>query len=35
MDGEGNIVTPGYDTQIAPEKLVEMHEAMLTINEAD
>jgi 2-oxoisovalerate dehydrogenase E1 component alpha subunit len=35
MDNEGNIITPGYDTKLPADKLVKMHEAMLTINEAD
>lgn len=35
MDGEGNIITPGYEDKIDPKELVKMHEAMLTINEAD
>lgn len=35
MDGDGNIITPGYEDKISPEDLVKMHEKMLTINEAD
>jgi len=35
MDNDGNIITPGYDTKLSTEKLLKMHEAMLTINEAD
>ena len=35
MDEEGNIITPGYDTQIPEEELLKMYDAMVTINEAD
>lgn len=35
LDGDGNVITPGYDDKIDPKELVKMHEAMLTMNEAD
>lgn len=35
MDEDGNIVTPGYDTQISDDKLLQMYDKMVTINEAD
>ena len=35
MDEEGNIITPGYDTQISDEKMLKMYDYMVTINEAD
>jgi len=35
MDEDGNIVTPGYDTQIPDADLLKMYDTMVTINEAD
>lgn len=35
MDEEGNIITPGYDTQIPDDQLLKMYDTMVTINEAD
>lgn len=35
MDNDGNIITPGYVEKLPAEKLVKMHEAMLTMNEVD
>lgn len=35
LDEEGNVVTPGYDTEISDDLLVKMYDKMVTINEAD
>jgi 2-oxoisovalerate dehydrogenase E1 component alpha subunit len=35
MDQEGNIVTPGFDTQLEVDDMLKMYDAMVTINEAD
>ena len=34
MDNEGNIVTPGYDTQMKDEEMLKIYDSMVTINEA-
>ena len=35
MNEEGDIVTPGYDTEISDELLLKMYDTMVTMNEAD
>ena len=35
LDEEGNVVTPGYDTQLDDELILKMYDKMVTINEAD
>lgn len=35
MDGEGNILIKGYDTQIPDAEILKMFDAMVTMNEAD
>ena len=35
MDEEGNIVTPGYDTQINDDLILKMYDTMVTMNETD
>ena len=35
MDTEGNIVNPGYDTQLKAEEMLKMYDAMVTMNEVD
>jgi 2-oxoisovalerate dehydrogenase E1 component alpha subunit len=35
MDNEGNIVTPGYDTQMKDEEMLKIYDSMVTMNEAD
>jgi len=35
MDEEGAIINPGYDTQLTDEKLLQMYDSMVTMNEAD
>jgi len=35
LDEEGNVITPGYDTEISDELILEMYDKMVTMNEAD
>ena len=35
MDEEGNIVTPGYDTQINDDLILKMYDNMVIMNETD
>ena len=35
IDGNGDVVTPGYTEMVPEEELLKMYDAMITINEAD
>ena len=35
IDENGEVVTPGYTDMVSDEKLLQMYDAMITINEAD
>ena len=35
LNEEGDVITPGYDTELSDELLLQMYDKMVTINEAD
>ena len=35
LDEEGDVITPGYDTELSDELLLQMYDKMVTMNETD